>query len=456
LAETFKRNRVLPVSAAEAFAWHERPGALERLMPPWENVTVQCRGEGICDGSVVEVTIRLGPVRLKWIAEHTDYDLGRSFCDTQTSGPFARWVHHHGFQPSGDGESLLADRVDYQLPGGSLGNILAGRFVRKKLGAMFAYRHDITQADLAVHAKHKKRGPMNIAVTGASGLVGSALLPMLTTGGHAVTRLVRREPGELEARWDPLSDGGDVSALEGVDAVVHLAGKNVASGRWTDKVKEQILSSRAEGTRNLCQSLAKMSTPPKVLVCASAIGFYGSRGDEVMIEESAPGTGFLAGVCQQWEDAASPARDAGIRVVNLRIGVILSPRGGALAKMLLPFKLGGGGRVGDGRQFWSWIAIDDVVGAIHHALVTDTLSGPLNTVAPGPVTNAEFTKTLGRVLRRPTIVPMPAFLARLALGEMADDLLLSSTRVDSERLGQSGYEFRQPALEGALRHLLGR
>ena len=199
-----------------------------------------------------------------------------------------------------------------------------------------------------------------------------------------------------------------------------------------------------------------MKSPPKVLVCASAIGFYGDRCDEELNEESAAGTGFLADVAQQWEAATQPARDAGIRVVNLRFGVILSPKDGALAKMLLPFKLGGGGRVGSGKQYWSWVSIDDAAGAIHHALMTDSLSGPVNAVAPNSVTNAEFTKTLGRVLRRPTVVPMPAFAARLALGEMADALLLASTRVVPKELNRTGYEFRQPTLEAALRHLLGR
>ncbi len=296
---------------------------------------------------------------------------------------------------------------------------------------------------------------MQIAITGASGLVGSTLVPLLTTGGHHVTKVVRREPAEGEATWDP--DGEfDAAPLDGIDAVVHLAGENIAASRWSAKVKEKIRTSRVQGTRVLCEGLAKMQNPPKVLVCASAIGFYGDRCDEELNEESANGTGFLADVAQQWEAATQPARDAGIRVVNLRFGVILSPKDGALAKMLLPFKLGGGGRVGSGKQYWSWISIDDAAGAVHHALMTDSLSGPVNAVAPNPVTNGEFTKTLGRVLNRPTVVPMPAFAARLALGEMADELLLASIRVEPQKLRRSGYEFRQPTLEAALRHLLGR
>lgn len=296
---------------------------------------------------------------------------------------------------------------------------------------------------------------MHIAVTGASGLVGSTLVPLLSAGGHRVTRLVRRAAGDGEATWDP-AGGVDLSALEDVGAVVHLAGENIAAARWTAAVKQRIRDSRVQGTRVLCEALARSPRPPNVLVCASAIGFYGDRDAEELTEESAAGTGFLAEVVRDWEAATGPARAAGIRVVNLRFGVILSAKGGALAKMLLPFKLGAGGRVGDGKQYWSWISIDDAAGAVDHCIMTDGLSGPVNAVAPRPVTNEEFTKTLGHVLRRPTVLPMPAFAARLVLGEMADDLLLASARVVPRQLERTGYVFRQPELESALRHVLGR
>jgi uncharacterized protein (TIGR01777 family) len=297
---------------------------------------------------------------------------------------------------------------------------------------------------------------MRIAITGSTGLVGSTLVPLLATGGHSVTRLVRREAKAGEVTWNPKAETFDASPLNGGDAVVHLAGENIAASRWNARVKERLRNSRVAATRLLCEGLAKMATPPKVLVCASAIGYYGDRGDEKLDEDSKPGSSFLADLVRDWEAATKPAAEAGIRVVNLRFGVILSPKDGALSKMLLPFKLGGGGRVGSGKQYWSWISIDDAAGAVHHAIMNEGLSGPVNAVAPTPVTNLEFTKTLGRVLRRPTILPMPAFAARLALGEMADELLLASSRVDAKRLVQSGYDFRQPTLEAALRHLLGR
>ncbi len=298
---------------------------------------------------------------------------------------------------------------------------------------------------------------MHVAVSGSSGLIGSALIAFLAARGHQVTRLVRRSPGgEREIQWDPEEGVRGLSRLEGVDAVVHLAGENIASGRWTPQRKAEIRRSRVEGTRRLCESFARLARPPKMLASASAIGYYGDRGDEILREDSPPGSDFLAQVCREWESAAEPASRAGIRVVHLRTGIVLSPVGGALKKMLLPFGLGLGGRIGTGAQYMSWITLDDVVGATYHALNTGSLLGPVNMVAPTPVTNSEFTRTLARVLRRPALAPMPAFAARLAFGEMADALLLASARVVPNRLQGSGYRFQYPELEGALRHLLGR
>ncbi len=296
---------------------------------------------------------------------------------------------------------------------------------------------------------------MRIAATGSSGLMGSALVPSLTAEGHEVARILRSSTAGGAWRWDPDAGHVDARAVNGMDAVVHLAGESIARGRWSEARKARIRASRVLGTRVVAEAVARADPRPQVLVCASAMGFYGDRGDELLTEASAPGRGFLSEVSREWEEACAPARDQGVRVVNLRFGIVLSPAGGALAKMLLPFRLGAGGVVGSGRQWWSWVALDDAVGAIRHALVTPGLAGPVNVAAPNPVTNAEFTRTLGRVLARPTLLPMPAFAARLALGEMADALLLASARLVPERLQQTGYVFRRPELEDALRHLLG-
>jgi uncharacterized protein (TIGR01777 family) len=296
---------------------------------------------------------------------------------------------------------------------------------------------------------------MIIAVTGSTGLIGSALVSALEAEGHQVRPMVRREvrDREREIRWSPASRAIEASKLGSVDAVVHLAGKNVAC-RWNDAVKRDIRESRIKSTQLLAETLSGLPNKPRVLVSASAIGLYGDRNGEVLTEESPPGDGFLSEVCRDWEAATRAAWEAGIRVVQLRIGLVLSSRGGALAKMLPAFKMGGGGIVGTGKQYVSWIVLDDVVRMIQFVLEGDHVHGAINCVAPEPVTNLEFTRTLGRVLHRPTLVPMPAFALRMAFGEMADELLLSSTRVSPERIQECGFEFAYPELESALRHLL--
>jgi len=296
---------------------------------------------------------------------------------------------------------------------------------------------------------------MRVAVTGASGLIGGALVPFLRAGGHDVLRMVRRTPrAQDEARWDPESGELDASALGSLDAVVHLAGENIAGGRWTESRKARLRASRVGPTRLLAEALARLKRKPQVLVSASALGYYGHRGDTWLTEKDSPADDFLGRLSVEWERATAPAQEAGIRVVSPRIGIVLSPAGGALAKMLLPFKAGLGGVVGPGTQYMSWIALDDLVGVIQHVLDRSDLAGPVNAVTPSPVTNAELTKTLGRVLGRPTLMPVPAFALRLALGEMADTLR-ASTRLRPERLLATGYRFRFPQLEGALRHVLG-
>jgi hypothetical protein len=298
---------------------------------------------------------------------------------------------------------------------------------------------------------------MEIAVTGSSGLIGSALVTALTAAGHRVARVVRSQPAadSTDISWDPDKAYVDNTKLSGKDAVVHLAGDSIAE-RWTPEKKVRIQFSRSRGTQLIAEAVRQVTTPPKVLVSASAIGYYGNRGEEILREQSAPGTGYLAEVCRDWEAATEVASRVGIRVVHLRTGIILSKKGGALAKMLPPFRAGVGGRVGSGRQYMSWIDLDDLVGAILHVIQNASIKGPVNAVAPNPVTNRQFTKTLGKVLGRPTISPLPAFAVRLMFGEMGEELLLSSQRVEPAQLLASGYAFRYPQLEPALRHVLSQ
>ena len=299
---------------------------------------------------------------------------------------------------------------------------------------------------------------MKILVSGSHGLVGKALIDSLTTDSHEVMRLVRRARafGAPEIEWHPNQGQVDAGHLEGFDVVVHLAGESIASGRWTDDKKRAIRESRVKGTTLLSEALARLSRPPSVFICASAIGYYGNRGDETLTEESAPGRDFLSSVCVEWENATKPAMEKGIRTVQSRFGVILDTEGGALSQMVTPFRMGIGGRVGSGKQWMSWIALEDVVNGLKFLIADKPVHGPVNFVAPNPVTNAEFTKTLGRVLSRPTLIPVPAFAARLVFGELADALLLSSQRVDPGVLEDKGFLFSWPTLEPALQHVLAK
>jgi len=296
---------------------------------------------------------------------------------------------------------------------------------------------------------------MKVLISGASGLVGKAISEPLSKEGHQILSLVRKEPkNQDEVRWNPEKEVKEISKLEGVDAVVHLAGENVGDGRWTEEKKKRIRDSRVIGTKVLCDALLKLSTPPELFISASAIGYYGDRGDEILTEESSAGNDFLAKTCVEWEDASEGLQERGIRLIHARFGVILSKEGGALDKMLTPFKLGIGGRIGDGTQYMSWIAIDDVIAITEYLLRDKNLSGKFNLTSPNPVTNLEFTKTLGKIISRPTFFFVPKFALRIAFGEMADAALLSSTRVIPKRLVDSGFKFKFSNLENALRHIL--
>ncbi len=453
----FLHSTDLPYSAEEVFTWHARPGALERLIPPWERIEVLSSG-GIKENARTVLHLRRGPFKLRWVAVHRDVQPGRGFTDEQAEGPFAQWRHTHWVSHEGANRCRLEDTIDYALPLAPISERIVGGFVRRDLARMFRFRHRRTADDLARHAAYRGRPRLKIALTGSSGLIGQQLWSFLSTGGHQVLRLVRREahPEAGEVSWEPAAETIDRERLEGIDAAVHLSGRSIAAWRWSPGIKREIRESRIASTRLLCETLARLKRRPRVLIAASAIGCYGDRGTEVLHEDSALGSGFLAELCREWEAATEPARAAGIRVVNLRIGVVLSAAGGALRRMLPPFRLGLGGVLGDGRQGFSWIVLDDLLGAVLHLLFDNSLAGPVNAVAPRPLTNREYTKTLGRVLRRPTPLPLPAPIIELMFGEMGRVLFLEGARVEPRRLEAASYRFTQPELEGALRHELGR
>lgn len=449
--EVLQRSE-MPVSAEALFEWHERPGAFDRLTPAFMPAKVIARSGGIKNGARVTLGVPVGPVTTTWEIEHEGYVAGREFRDVQRAGPFARWEHTHRMIPQTAETSVLEDRIHYRLPMAPLSDVVAGHFTRDKLERLMRWRHALTRLDLERHAQFATRGPRRIAITGASGFLGGALVPFLTTGGHSV-RTVGRGAGS-DVQWDPARGVFDAKALDGVDAVIHLAGASVAE-RWTAEHKKAIRESRLHSTRMIAEAVAKMSPRPEVLVSGSAVGIYGDRGDELLDESSAFGDDFLAAVGKEWEDATAPARDAGVRVVYLRTGIVLNPGGGALGKMLLPFQAGVGGRLGSGKQWMSWISREDWIGAVHFALQSAGVSGALNLTAPEPVTNATFTEMMGRVLHRPTVFPVPAFALTTLFGEMARGTILASQRALPKALEQAGFTFAHPTLSSALRFELG-
>jgi uncharacterized protein (TIGR01777 family) len=450
----------MPAPAETLFAWHERPGAFERLAPPWERIEVLEREGGIRDGGRLVMTLRKGPFRLRWVAEHFGYEEGREFRDRQASGPFASWVHRHRCLPDGDG-SRLRDEIEWRLRGGAAGRLLAGAMTRRMLARMFRFRHERTRRDLARHAATAGREPLRIAITGASGPVGRALVPFLRGGAHEVVRLVRSPevPGEsCLARysvWDPAKGVIDPHALEGLDAVIHLASESVARRRWWKGQRERIRRSRIDGTTLLARTLAALERPPAVLVSASSIALYGDRPDEIVDEDSPPGRGFYPDVCRAWEVATAPASEAGIRVVNLRIGRVLTPRGGTLRWLLRPGRLEIGGWVGSGRTPVSWIGLDDLVGVLHHAVLSSSLEGPVNAVAPEPSTQIRLVRAAARATRRLSLLPTLPLLVHLLDGERGRFLRLTGASVRPSRLLAHGFAFAEPDLERAVRWEMG-
>ncbi len=459
-ASVFERISRIPCPGADLDAWHRLPDAFTRLTPPWEKVEV-VEDAPIEEGKRVKLRVKMGPLWRDWTAKFIGVKPGEEFTDIQEDGPFAEWRHRHRFLAKGKSgaaaaECSLVDHIRYRLPLGFFGRLLGARFVRRKLERTFRYRHDLTLADIERGKAHPTLRPLRVVVSGATGLVGKTLLPYLRMRGHEVLRLTRSPREEGDLAWDPDAGVLDLGAAGRIDAAIHLAGENVAGGRWSKGRMERILYSRKRGTRLLADTLAALPEPPKVVISASGVNYYEQDSINTHDEGSPVGTAFLSEVCREWEGALRPLEDAGTRVCTLRIGMVLTPAGGALGKMLPIFKAGLGGRVGHGRQRTPWIAIDDLVDMIDRALGDARWSGPVNAVAEEPASNREFTKALAKALRRPAWFPVPAFALRLLLGKMADETLLADLAIYSKRLkDELGYELRHPHLEGALAHLLG-
>lgn len=453
----YDRTTVLPHPADVVVAWHERPGALVRLTPP---------GLGSASGEGDEVTVRLGPallpsaIRPRWRLAHTRHEYAATsdeFIDVQVSGPMRRWSHRHEIHGAGEGRTEIRDRIDLELPRGAG---LGEGILRRRLDRLFDFRARQLRDDLAFHAATAERPRLTVAIAGSSGLIGTQLVALLESGGHRVLRMVRRPvagPGEIA--WDPDAGRLDAADLAGVDAVVNLAGRPIAT-RFTPRARDEILSSRTRSADLVARTIAAMPAGerPGTLVQASAIGFYGAeRPGELLTESDPGGEDFLAEVTRSWQQAAEPAEAAGVRVAHLRTGIVLSDGGGALLPQLPLFLLGVGGRLAPPEAVVSWITLDDMVRAYAHVLLTPSAAGPLNAVAPHPAQQSEFVRTLGRVLHRPAAVPVPAAGPTLLLGrEATRELIRADQRVDDARLRSSGFRPAHPELEGALRHVLQR
>ncbi|MFZ4430839.1 MAG: TIGR01777 family oxidoreductase [Phycisphaerales bacterium] len=450
--EHFTRTSVMPAPAADLYAWHARPGAFERLMPPWERLSIVSRTGSINDGDRLVFKIHKGPLGVTWEARHANHASGRRFDDVMVRGPFASWRHAHHFQDGDTPESsVLRDEVSYALPLGAVGRVLGGQTGRAAINRMFDFRHERTRRDLERH--RLLLAPLRVVMTGASGAIGRELVHFLTTGGHVVERLVRRPPGPGEIFWQPGAGvkGGQIddASMEACDAVIHLAGEPIAPGRWTEAKKRAIRDSRVEGTRLMARTVASLKRPPATMIVASGVHYYGDRGEQELTEESGIGSGFLAEVTRDWEAAVAPAVEAGVRVVMLRIGLVLSPRGGLLTHLLPLARMGLLPIMGTGRQWWSWIGQDDLLGLILHTLADTNVRGPVNAVTPRPVRMHEFAAALAAHLKRPVGLRAPAFMVRGMVGEMAD-VVLTSTRAVPEALRQTGFTFQTPGLAEAL------
>lgn len=452
--ETFVKRFRVDAPPEVVFRWHMSEGAEKRLLPPWFPGRV-VSSDGIKQGSKAKFELKFGGLSAAWIFEHTEYIEGEGFTDRQIKGPFSSWMHKHRFIPE-NGGTIIEDYIEYKLPSIVSWNYFVSRYIKNEIKRSFEYRNRILEREFSSYEPEQSQKVKKILISGASGLIGNAIIPILRSRGHEVKTLVRREPGQNEIYWNPSNGELNISEIEGFDVVIHLAGENIAEGRWNKAKKESILESRTLGTRLISGALADLDRKPSLLISASAVGYYGDSNDIEVKEGDKAGNLFISEICKEWEKAAEPAEKAGIRTVFSRFGIVLSPKGGALSKLLTPFMFGAGGKIGSGRQYMPWVSIEDAVMAIIYIIDNENIEGPVNIVGPNITTNSEFTNVLAKVLKRPALFPVPALVVKTVFGQMGRELLLSGARVRPEKLLNGGYRFRHNTLEEALRELIGK
>lgn len=458
----FSHQAQFNANKKEIWNWYNSDGAFRRIMPEWEGIQPMNAGR-LVDGDETVFKVKLGPFRQKWVARHHSVVSGESFADRMIKGPFGAWNHNHEFQTDSNGVTSVIDNVEYKLPLHILTGWSAGFTVLPRMKQMFEFRSVRVANDLKQIQATADLPRQRILVSGSTGMIGLQLCAFLEAAGHDVHRLLRpstKLPTDVDStkivRWNDLTGEILEGDMNGFDSIIHLAGAGIGDKRWSKKRLKLIRDSRIIPTQNLAKIVAKLDQPPKKILCSSAIGFYGNRGTEVLDESSTTGDDFLAELCKEWEGASDVAKDAGLNVIHLRTGIVMSPLGGALAKLLLPAKMGAGGPVGGGKQMQSWISLDDEIYAIHHLMMKEDSTGAYNLTAPNPVSQKKFAKTLGKVLRRPAFAPLPGFVIKLLFGQMGKKLVLEGQDVRPTRLLESGYEFTHSELESCLRSCLGK
>jgi uncharacterized protein (TIGR01777 family) len=455
-AQTYTRKTTINAPVEDVFSWHERDGAIQRLTPPWAPLELVSRtGEGVKKGVKVSFRIHLFKLPMIWNAEHVEYEKNVMFKDVQTKGPFSRWTHTHRFIRVSDNQTVMEDHVEFKLPLGFLSRPFYSMAIND-IDRMFAYRHQVLKNDLEYLTGNPPQ--KRILISGASGTIGSSLVPFLKTCGHEVVQLIRKKEDLKpdQVFWDPYAGQIELGPDERFDAVINLNGVDISRGRWTDRQKQKIIDSRVIPTQFLAQVISTFKKRPDVFISSSAIGFYGDRQDKIISEKDQKGDCFISQVCDKWEQASLVAQDSGIRTIQLRIGVVLTPAGGALQRMAPAFQTGCGVRLSHGRQYMSWISMEDALAGILHMLEHDTISGPVNLTAPEPSTNAQFSKILATVFSRRVFFVMPGWMVSLLWGQMGRETLLASARVRPGKLLGTGFSFQHVNLAAALKTMLGR
>lgn len=461
-----KRSRI-DSPAADVFSYHMHPGSLDRLIPPWSFLRVIQESDHLKNESLAILELKFGPIKIRWISQHKGYVKNIQFQDEMTHGPLQKWVHTHSFSPDSNGECIMQDRIEYSIF--PILNNLA--FVNKRLqnylNQFFEYRHELLKNDIKLFRQISQYKNKKVLVSGSNGVIGSALMPLLkTVGNHDITRLIR--PSSLsststasvlnnskEIIWDPSIQKIDLEAMNGFDTIIHLGGSNIL-GRWTKSRKNAIRNSRLQSTKLICESILRLEKPPNTFICASAIGYYGNRGQEILTEESAAGRGFLSDLCKDWEGLSEPLVSKGIRVVHLRFGLVLTPQGGLLNKLMMPSLLRMGLKIKCENPFLSWISIEDAIRIILFAMSNYQITGPINVVSPKPVRMMEFVKAISNVFKIKFNLALNKNILKLVIGEALDEVILSSSFVLPKKIKSFGYQFVNTDLEQCLHSLLGR